>query len=227
MYLKKLKLKKYLLFIFATFLVAALFGCAPRKAIKEELPKNVDLIIKSIKELDLSDKVKSGENIALVSIEFGQPTDFPVNYLIEDELIQKMYETGITILERDGDVLRNLIAESEGKYQYLHKINPDSIYVLRTNLTAANKIIAYRVLECGVRFKAVGNSKKKAGEASFLKREAITVLHVRIEDPKTGIVKWVGDIKGEASDLVNSTEVSSLESKDLIFYEHGLPNINK
>lgn len=103
----------------------------------------------------------------------------------------------------------------------------DSLAILRTKLSAADKLIVYRILECGVRFRQLDSQQKKNKFVVALTREAVTVLHIRIEDPKTGIVTWVGDISGEASDEVKPSDLKFLESGDLIFYEHGLPNINK
>lgn len=199
-----------------------LLNCAPKEVRVVTYPSNVDLIASSIQKLELPDwRIPKGDKATLVSIEYGDPVDTPVNYLIEDQLIEKLHKMGVTVLERDPEVIKDLFSESGNKYTFYNPklLIPDSAGNLKGfPLSTADKIIAYRVLECGLKYLQVKYETDK------VERNACTVLHVRIENTRSGIVEWVGTLKGEVTDEVPVSALGDLERKDLIFYEHGLPN---
>lgn len=85
------------------------------------------LIEKALGGLDLAKAVDpyvgAKDKVALVSIERSLTGDYPVNYVIEDCLIANLVASGMSVLERDEDLLARLLYEQGDRYQ---RIMPDS-----------------------------------------------------------------------------------------------------
>lgn len=85
------------------------------------------LIEKALGGLDLAKAVDpyvgAKDKVALVSIERSLTGDYPVNYVIEDCLIANLVASGMSVLERDEDLLARLLYEQGDRYQ---RVMPDS-----------------------------------------------------------------------------------------------------
>lgn len=181
-------------------------ACAPAVTVKmEKFLTNTELIIQSIDKIEIPwNLFRTGERVALVSIETEKTTDFPVNYLIEDRLIKKISEKGTIPVERNDRLIPALILESNST-------------VPNTDLVSADKIITYRVLDCGIEYKST------IGAA--LIRTAYTILHIRVEDAKRGNILWLSRVEAKAEDQIPGEMVEKLKGEPLIFYDNEMPNI--
>lgn len=228
--------------LFFNLTLLFLTSCAPVVKPTRIYPYNVDLLASSIKKLDVPiEKFTPADRVGIISIEFGEPVDFPVNYLIEDNLLRKLFEANVKILERDPDVFPVLFSESKENFQYCSKGAFDALSQLPSSLKTATKVLAYRVLECGVTTELIGKEErkekpiievkievfgKKVTEEKIggIKRTAYTSLSARIIDTKTSAIVWSGNLTGEAIDTVPINIYPTLGNRNLWFYSHGLPN---
>lgn len=213
---------RVLCFYLSILVFALVNGCVSKAVKKPKHMLNIDLIAESIKKITLPlGGFKKGDKVAIVSIEKGFSSDFPVNYLIEDQIVEKLYKEGARVLERDPEVLKgSLFSESGNTYTlYTEKFHTDTTAEpVEFELSSAEKLLVYRVLECGVRYIPL------EGKSTKTQREAQTILNARIENAKTGLVIWAGQLKGTASDEVPTAYLPALEKLDLKFYRHKLPN---
>jgi hypothetical protein len=173
--------------------------------------------------------------VAIWSIEFGKAVDVRVNYLIEDNLLEKFAKKNISIVERDPEILRHLYSESGYRYNYLIDTLWGLNLLTELPLTRATKIVSYRVLDCGI--KSIVPIMVEAGKSggcifggggkimqSMLQRHAETHLGVRIINAKTGDIIWSDYISGVAIDTIPPELLWSLGEKELARYPHTLPN---
>ena len=110
--MKYIRIPKVVFFISTVIGLFILSSCMA-KLKKSPSPKNVEMVERSIQNLDLGGKFSAGEKVAIINLEYGQPMDFPVASLVEDQLVEKLHNLGAKVLERDRDILANLIMESD------------------------------------------------------------------------------------------------------------------
>jgi hypothetical protein len=91
----------------------------------------------------------------------------------------------------------------------------DSIMVFDTQLDAADYLISYRVLECGIVY--------RKGEEKSKKREAMVRLHIRVQDTGSGQILYANNIEGSLEDEVEAEVLDDLEDFRYSFYSHDLP----
>ena len=102
----------------------------------------------------------------------------------------------------------------------------ESKFTVTTDFIAADKILTYRVLECGVFFRENSlNSGTNVADFDKVNRHARTRLHCRLEDAKTGIILNAGIIENEVVDAVKRSDLENLDAIDYIFYHHTLPTM--
>lgn len=90
-----------------------------------------------------------------------------------------------------------------------------------SQLSSADKIISYRVIESGIHYyNENDNPDAKIGE---LKREARTILEVRLIDSKTSEILNALTLDGVASDNVREIDRDALKHFGYKFYRHSLP----
>lgn len=195
-------IKLYLTTMIGIFILT----CAPAVTVKvKEFPTNTELIIKSIEKIEIPwNLILGGERVALVGIESEKTKDFPVNYLIEDRLIKKISGKGAIPVERNDKLIPALILESNST-------------VPNTNLVSADKLVVYRVLDCGIEYTTT--------TGALLLRVAYTALHIRVEDAKRGNILWLGRVESKVEDQIPAEMVEKLKGEPLIFYDNGMPNI--
>ena len=95
-------------------------GCAPTYIQPSFEDSNQYFLEKTIDQLDvgkeLEGRISPKYNIALLSIEDNLTLDKPIVAMIEDQIISSLIEGGYTVVERDDDVIQNLISERKGVY---------------------------------------------------------------------------------------------------------------
>ena len=111
------------------------------------------------------------------------------------------------------------------------KDESETTFKITTDFLAADKLLTYRVLECGVYFKENNynfsqGSYTTSGFIETVKRHAKTRLHCRLEDAKTGVILNAGIVENEIVDTVKKSDLPSLENIDYSFYQHKLPNLS-
>ena len=94
---------------------------------------------------------------------------------------------------------------------------------LETNLLASDKLITYRVIECGVIYDI--DYDDTMYDNVDVKREARTILEMRITDSKTGEILYANELNGIAKDTITENEYKSLNDFGYRFYSHSLPKI--
>jgi len=96
---------------------------------------------------------------------------------------------------------------------------------IETDLLAADKILTYRVLECGVIYQEL-DDKDKTGEEK--KRLARTRLHCRLIDAKTGVIIAAGLLENEEEDILPTDQIRNMETIHYDYYDFRLPaRLNK
>ena len=96
--------------------------------------------------------------------------------------------------------------------------------LLDTELNAADYILSYRVLECGVIYTALDENTKSANNLQKVKRSARSRLHCRLTNTKTSEIISAGIVENEVTDVVNMADVLDLEQISYQYYHHTLPN---
>jgi hypothetical protein len=194
-------MNKFFAIIIAIFILAWAQGVT----VEPGLPlTHTEAIIRAIDKIEIPwNFIRSGERVALVSIETEKSKDYPINYLIEDRLIKKISEKGAIVVERNTNLLPGLLLESKSS-------------IPNTNLVSASKIITYRVLDYGIEFEPSGNT---------LIRRALAILHIRLEDAKKGNILWLGRVVGKFEDQIPPAMLGVLEPAPLLFYDEARPNM--
>jgi len=185
--------------------------------------------------------------IAVRSIEsdINNHLDDGVIYMIEDNLITLLIESGYNVVERDPDALGNLYRESDlkfkkanPKYKKLNSINNldklagpnieargsvinensnSQAEYIETQINSATYILSYRVLECGVVYNEIAN------KSDVLDRSSRTRLHCRLTNTKTSKIYAAGLLENEFNDVVYASDVKNLQQISYKYYDHTLP----
>ncbi len=197
--------------------------------------------------------IDQDDKVVFVSIERDKTDDHAIPSLIEDVFIEQLVDRGYQVLERDDNLVYRLMAESDSAYTYMERIrrkasstqrsaavtDPTFLYppekygnistytdyehyndhAFYTSLYSADKIIAYRILESGILYERI----YKKTESDTLHRIADTILHLRIEDAKTGEILNVSEARGTVSDTVRTDDMRLLENYHMHFYRFGYP----
>ena len=114
---------------------------------------------------------------------------------------------------------KNLDSNSDelDKIKYL-----DSDKLVGTDLSAADYMLSYRVLECGVIYTQL-ESENKNKNFNRLKRSARTRLHCRLTNTKTSEIVSAGIIENEITDIIHRDDIMDLEQISYQYYHHTLP----
>jgi hypothetical protein len=151
--------------------------------------------------------------------------------MIEDQIISSLIEGGYTIVERDIDVIQNIIKEGDKKYSLLfQKPSQDSgsgniikgslepgINFIETQLSAAGALISYRILEAGIVYREYPENKNSEI------REAMVRLHIRVHKTWTGEIVHATNLSSSLSDTVRQEFVNQLASFHYSFFPYEYP----
>ena len=210
-------------------------GCAPTYIQPSFEDSNQYFLEKTINQLDvgkeLEGRISPKYNIALLSIEDNLTLDKPIVAMIEDQIISSLIEGGYTIVERDTDVIQNIIKEGDKKYSLLfQKPSQDSgsgniikgslepgINFIETQLSAAGALISYRILEAGIVYHEYPENKNSEI------REAMVRLHIRVHKTWTGEIVHATNLSSSLSDTVRQEFVNQLASFHYSFFPYEYP----
>ncbi len=268
-------MKKYLLLFVVA--LALLSGCAtpyssqnkikPEAKIKQSLPKlvnvkpkfedsNQNLMEKVIDSIGigaiLKTEIPNGSKVALISVETNDSRvvnkpDKALISLLEDQLINSLVASDIIVVERDADILANLIREriKDNKYSFTHNQWEDVIYskyydekecivskdslatssseegflLYETHLPPIDYLISYRILEAGILY---FESNKADG---LISREGLVKLNVRVQNTITGEIIFSDNLQGRKENNIPNREevVKELSSFHYMFFSHEYP----
>jgi hypothetical protein len=221
----------WILSVYFLFIV----GCAPTYIQPSFEDSNQYFLEKTINQLDVGKELKGiispKYNIALLSIEDNLTLDKPIIAMIEDQIISSLIEGGYTIVERDIDVIQNIIKEGDKKYSLLfQKPSQDSgsgnivkgslepgINFIETQLSAAGALISYRILEAGIVYREYPENKNSEI------REAMVRLHIRVHKTWTGEIVHATNLSSSLSDTVRQEFVNQLASFHYSFFPYEYP----
>ena len=210
-------------------------GCAPTYIQPSFEDSNQYFLEKTINQLDvgkeLEGRISPKYNIALLSIEDNLTLDKPIVAMIEDQIISSLIEGGYTIVERDIDVIQNIIKEGDKKYSLIfQKPSQDSssvniiksslepgINYIETQLSAAGALISYRILEAGIVYHEYPENKNSEI------REAMVRLHIRVHKTWTGEIVHATNLSSSLSDTVRQEFVNQLASFHYSFFPYEYP----
>ena len=221
----------WILSVYFLFIV----GCAPTYIQPSFEDSNQYFLEKTINQLDVGKELKGiispKYNIALLSIENNLTLDKPIVAMIEDQIISSLIEGGYTIVERDIDVIQNIIKEGDKKYSLLfQKPSQDSgsgniikgslepgINFIETQLSSAGALISYRILEAGIVYHEYPENKNSEI------REAMVRLHIRVHKTWTGEIVHATNLSSSLSDTVRQEFVNQLASFHYTFFPYDYP----
>ena len=221
----------WILSVYFLFIV----GCAPTYIQPSFEDSNQYFLEKTINQLDVGKELKGiispKYNIALLSIEDNLTLDKPIVAMIEDQIISSLIEGGYTIVERDIDVIQNIIKEGDKKYSLLfQKPSQDSgsgniikgslepgINFIETQLRSAGALISYRILEAGIVYHEYPENKNSEI------REAMVRLHIRVHKTWTGEIVHATNLSSSLSDTVRQEFVNQLASFHYSFFPYEYP----
>ena len=221
----------WILSVYFLFIV----GCAPTYIQPSFEDSNQYFLEKTINQLDVGKELKGiispKYNIALLSIEDNLTLDKPIVAMIEDQIISSLIEGGYTIVERDTDVIQNIIKEGDKKYSLIfQKTFQDSssvniikgslepgINFIETQLSAAGALISYRILEAGIVYHEYPENKNSEI------REAMVRLHIRVHKTWTGEIVHATNLSSSLSDTVRQEFVNQLASFHYSFFPYEYP----
>ncbi len=104
--------------------------------------------------------------------------------------------------------------------QPLHVLDPRTEGVLKARLATADYLVGYRVLEHGLQYR---DTNKTVGSERVVKRHALTRLHVRIVNAKTGAVVWARTVEGVENDEIPVSMRGFVESPGRRDYAPSYP----
>ena len=221
----------WILSVYFLFIV----GCAPTYIQPSFEDSNQYFLEKTLNQLDVGKELKGiispKYNIALLSIEDNLTLDKPIVAMIEDQIISSLIEGGYTIVERDIDVIQNIIKEGDKKYSLIfQKASQDSssvniikgslepgINFIETQLSAAGALISYRILEAGIVYHEYPENKNSEI------REAMVRLHIRVHKTWTGEIVHATNLSSSLSDTVRQEFVNQLASFHYSFFPYEYP----
>jgi hypothetical protein len=234
------------LFPFVALLVgcAALFPPMERVQPVKELPislsveaSNQFFLEQTVDNLNLSGALRSklppGSNVALVSMEESITLDAPIVALIEDQLIRSLVANNFHVRERDEHIVRRMVQERLEDSYIMISESTSTPYMaesmekrsdlwppfLRTQLSSADFLISYRILEIGIAFLATDMSAKNLDRSvGGYKRQGLVRLHIRVQDAKTGEIVFRDNLQGVKEEEVSADMKSALERKGTFRY---------
>ena len=105
-----------------------LIGCAPKEIPPPFENSNQYFIDNTINKLNIGQAltgiIDSSQRIVLLPLEKYQSLDQPIIYMVEDQIISSLYQSGLTILERDETAIQHLIREGKERYSLTFTYQP-------------------------------------------------------------------------------------------------------
>ena len=223
--------------IIITIIIYSLFivSCAPKLTPPPFEDSNQRFIEKIIKQLDiakeLENKVRKTDRIVLLPIEQHKPIDKPIIAMIEDQVISSLNQSGYNLLERDPVAIQQMIKEGKEKYSLTFNKPAENVFYdtvtgdaldpginfIETQLSAAEVLISYRILEAGIVYHEYPENKNSEI------REAMVRLHIRVHKTWTGEIVHATNLSSSLSDTIRQEFVNQLASFHYSFFPYEYP----
>jgi len=162
------------------------------------------------------------DRIIVTSMEMPEQNDIPRLSIIEDRIIEKLTQSGFQIFERDPDLIKSLVKESE-THHFLYEAGkqgePNKSPLKDTKLPPATKIVSYRVEEFGYKFRPHTENR------SLKVREGFARIHFRVQRAKDGMLLCAETIDVMHQDDISEEDVDAYEDFKYTFYTHQYPII--
>lgn len=209
-------------------------GCATIQPKFED--SNQLFIERTVDNLDLGNVMKkdipSGSKVAIVSLEKETTLDKPIIALIKDQLIQSLLSSGFKVLERDQNAVENLIKENNHtNYSLLlnngellkskdvkieiSEVDYKPLNTSQTNITSADYLINYRILECGIVYRDY--------DSELDKREGLVRLHIRVQKTTNGEIVSAQNLDGKKEDKIKKELVTQLADFHYSYFPYEYP----
>lgn len=217
-----------LAWILALMMAGGIAGCSST-AVNYDMTHQL-LVERVIKDVDVSslcrDYVPVGGAVSLVTMSEAGQVPLPVEQMFEDGIIESLLNAGYRVCERSAPLVQSLINERTDS-QYGVSVLPDAGLsaepghagqnpVTGGGLDSAEYIIAYRLLECGIR------TGPKPG-SSATERSCRLRANIRIVDAGTGCVLNADTMDYVVNDELDAHEVSQAKDYHYSWYGHRYP----
>lgn len=149
----------------------------------------------------------------------------------DDDLIRRMisegsgeeysyvfFPVGYTIASSSASMASTSGYYSVGSagFSEIHSANRDTILTIETNMKAADFIIAYRVLECGMVY-------RPSNTRGLKKREVQVRLHIRAHNAATGEILLATNLESRRTDQIDAESGKWLSNYHYTFFSRDLP----
>ena len=128
--------------------------------------------------------------LSIYSLDSKSDSEILIRNMIEDYMTADLLKNNVRVLERDRDAIRYSVREN-GMYK-----SEKSEMTMMTHLKNSELILAYRILEFGIRTTAINRKT--------LYREALIRLHIRLINSKTGHIKLIRNIASVQHDEISN-----------------------
>ena len=210
-------------------------GCAPIQPTFEE--SNQYFLERTIDKLnigeEIKDKIPNGSKVAFVSIEENETLDKPIIAMIEDQMIQSLFNNGFIVVQRDADAIQKLIREGKGKYSLTYEQSTDGMMFekvtgdmvksglnfVETQLTSADYVILYRILEVGILYRKDTDIENSDLE----KREGLIRLSISIQGAQSGEIMYAANLTGQLEDKIRKEFIVQLATFHYSFFPYEYP----
>ncbi len=216
-----MKLNSYIK-LFALLLVL-MVGCKTLPPVEFE-NSNQLFIERTVDKLDLGKTfpIPQGQSVALVSLETDKTLDIPIVASIEDQLVRSLLKNQFVVLERDNDMLKRMLAENHAtdfKNGYVITTMDSAktfVKMFKTHLKAADYLVSYRVLECGIVY---GRNIVDG----YIDRNGLIRLHVRVQKVDTGEIVYADNLTGTYKDRVIAEYLQFYENYHYNYFGSAYP----
>jgi hypothetical protein len=162
--------------------------------------------------------VSTKDRLIITTIEVSDNSDHSMLKLVEDKLIEKLISMDLNVFERNDNILKKIVSESNSKsYKYLSGMEKSN----KTNIPAATKLITYRIEEFGFKIRPHLDNK------SLKVREGLVQLQIRVQDATSGELLCSKQISTLFKDDVNEDLIDQFDSFNYTSYTHKYPIIKK
>ncbi len=237
--------KAILVLVFCLSLFFSNTACVPMtakfggKLDETKVVTNAKFIENVFADINIPDGVFTNKDIVVLASLENLDRNFPVNFQVEDILINKLVNKSVRVLERDQEVVMQLLFENKTSLlnEYTYSVAFDNSKIINTELLAkdilpgANRVLGYRVQYMGVQYsqaetKTDGGDGFSSTNIKYYRTGRVELL-IRIIDVPSGQIVWASTLNASKKEEINPELINLYErDSDLMFYK-GLPNVKK
>jgi hypothetical protein len=171
----------------------------------------------TMKKLMVSTKIiphlPPGKSVSIHSVEYNLSMDDKLRNMVEDYITNDLLKSEILVFERDDDLINYFVRENESFSLLNDSTSLQEFH--KSHLKSSDYILAYRILECGVRTTPVNRKK--------LYREALIRLHIRLIETKSGQIKHIQNIAALKNDEVTNHMNTYYENFHYNIFDYVFP----